>query len=213
MFFTALLFHQYQPVQLWSTDTVDEILSRGDSLFQSTFQHQLIPDAESFSVHDLANLIHWFSNQLIVYLPSEANKLNSNLPNEANETSELPSEVNRLNYNLPNEANETSELPNKVNKLNSYLPNKVNEASKLPTEAHNNLPNNGKKELNNFSSTTNKEAVNNQHWFISYEKEYQGSVDTVCVVDTPFFTLIGSALMNTFSVCDYAILVLSVSIF
>ena len=48
MSLTALLFHQYQPVQLWSsTNTVDEILSRvRDSLFQSAVRHRLIPDAD-----------------------------------------------------------------------------------------------------------------------------------------------------------------------
>jgi len=41
----------------------------------------------------------------------------------------------RLNYNLSNEANKTSELSCKGNKLNSNLPNETNKTSKLPTEA------------------------------------------------------------------------------
>ena len=41
-------------------------------------------------------------------------KLNYNLPNKANKTSELPSELNKLNSNLPNETKRR--LPAEVNK-------------------------------------------------------------------------------------------------
>ena len=41
-------------------------------------------------------------------LPSEVNKVNSNLPNEKNKTSVLPCEASKLNSNFPNTANETS---------------------------------------------------------------------------------------------------------
>jgi len=47
MSFSALLCAQLLPVAQWSTQTIDEILTQGDTMYLDALENHLIPDAET----------------------------------------------------------------------------------------------------------------------------------------------------------------------
>ena len=78
MSFSALLCAQSCPVWHWDTTTVNQILIKGDGMFQNVLESLSIPDIETLSLNYLPNQVCW-ANQPVINVteqnqsPFEAN--------------------------------------------------------------------------------------------------------------------------------------------
>ena len=51
----------HKQVHMWTSNTVDEILSQGDRLFVTALENRIIPNVELLSVDKLPTVVSWAS--------------------------------------------------------------------------------------------------------------------------------------------------------